>query len=590
MKKKTDNLWGQIGDELMYYKNTTLDLNPSFASTAKDIIELIEFYFVSKFRDGSSDANGFKKGFYNIVEHACQVAAKMIDLDTKDVDVIAEDGQSYYPSWLFERRLKLWMKEKKNSNGKTFGQFLNKLVFNYPKYGHIVVKKAGDTVHLVPMKNLAFMPEAESIMKSPYIIEEHEMTPWELETTAKERNWKGADKVGSIIKNRDEKDRIKIYERCGNTKLSEKWNYFIIAENSTDEQILHWEKIDRKDLYKELKWDSIDGRALGRGQVERLFENQIAKNLFENLLRTGLRWTSKKLYQTRDNSINKNLLTDVENGRVIIANQEITPIAVEERNLGAYDFADSKWDANTRNTGFVNEPLSGERPPSGTPLGTTILQTKQAGMYYELKREELGMFIKDILVDWILPSFKKEIRGIDKMMFGEFNEEQLETISNLLIEYNANKSIISQIKRTGRFPGRREIQMTKGIVAEQIAKEKELKIPKDYFKDIHYKIDIVITGESIDTTATVNALERILMVVGQNPTLLQDKNFRKLLYQEMDLLGISPVKFEKAPQELKESMTMAQGDRAAQSSRGGSVARVPGAQTAPMSVNNQTRI
>ena len=87
--------------------------------------------------------------------------------------------------------------------------------------------------------------------------------------------------------------------------------------------------------------------------VERLFEEQIAINQNENLFRAGLRWTSKHIFQTRDETVASNLLTDVEDGDLLIVQSEITPIVVEERNLHAYRESDAKWETNVMRKSFA---------------------------------------------------------------------------------------------------------------------------------------------------------------------------------------------------------------------------------------------
>ena len=136
------NIWNSIKTPRDQYEKDIVKINPSFAPKQKDIIELIDFYWMNRFRDGEFDSTGFKKSFYNVVLNPTEVASKMIDLDTKDVKIVAEDGQSYYPSWIMSKDFKVWAKDRKNKDGKTFGQLLNEIVYKFPKYGHILVKKA----------------------------------------------------------------------------------------------------------------------------------------------------------------------------------------------------------------------------------------------------------------------------------------------------------------------------------------------------------------------------------------------------------------------------------------------------------------
>ncbi len=118
-------IWEKIKETIDKFDEDKIDINPSFARRQKDIVNLIDYYWLSKYQGGVLDATGFRKSFYNIVINPVEIASKMIDLDTKDIRFIAEEGQSYYPAWLMGKEFKNWIKDKKNQDRKTFGQFLN---------------------------------------------------------------------------------------------------------------------------------------------------------------------------------------------------------------------------------------------------------------------------------------------------------------------------------------------------------------------------------------------------------------------------------------------------------------------------------
>ena len=563
-----DSLKGVIEDLIQDFEKTGLDNNPSFAKTQKDVIDLIDLYWVSKFKDNDIDTTGFKKTFYNVVDNPVEVSTKMIDLDTKDIKIIAEDGQSYYPSWLFGKELKLWMKNNKNcyADGRwmDFGLFLNSLVSTWPKYGHLLLKKVGGRVYSVPLQNIANEPGATNFLESEYLIETHEYTPEQFEVEAKKNNW---DNIGVVLEKLGKKERFKVYEYSGPLEGTDD-NYFILPEEIDEEFLLASGKRERSEFYRELKWDNIPGRALGRGQVEKLFEEQIAKNMNENLFRAGLRWSSKHIFQTRDQTIASNLMTDVENGDLLIVQSEVTPISVEERNLNAYRYSDDTIEKNIQKRTFAYDVIRGERTPAGTPLGSAILQTQMAGGYFNLKRESLGLFLKELLFDWIIPSFENTTKKEHKLMLGEFDEGELDKLKGLILTRRANKAFINHIKRSGRVPNKGERDILKAIVQEQIKGIKDIKIPKGYYDNLEYKIDVVITSEQIDTASRLTTLQTILQILGSNPTILKDPRTRKVFYKLIDLAGISPTEFEEETPGLEDVVPQ-------QAQRGGSIARIP---------------
>mgnify|MGYP001354264500 CR=1 FL=1 len=503
---------------------------PAFAPSQKNVIELVNLYWVDKFKDGDYDSLGIKKSFYNVVESPTLTAAKMIDLDTKDIKIIAENGQSYYPAMLYERELNVWMKARKNAYGQTFGQFLNNLVMNYPKYGHVVVKKAKNSVHIVPLENIICDQNAISILNARYVIEKHEVNPEQFEYDAEVNGWENID---DVLYHNQEKEKITYYELHGKIK-GEKENYFVIAEGSESGIVLFSSHVKREDLYKEIKWDNVVGRALGRGVVEKLFEAQIQMNKITNYKTQGLHWTSKHIYQTKDSKLNRNLMTSVDNGEILTVNSDISPVVNEERNLSAYQEEEKRWDLLVDKRTFSYDVTRGERLPSGTPLGSAVLQTQMAAGYFDVKREDLGLFVKDILFDWIIPEFRKTVKGEHELLFGEFDESNLNKIRELIAKNRVKKKIL----RMKYLPTTREYEALKELTLEEIKQEKAIDIPEGYYDDLKYKIDIIITGEELDLGAKMTTLQTAMQIMGSNPAILQDKNMRNMFFKLLDFAGI----------------------------------------------------
>lgn len=561
-------LIGQIQEEIEDYNRKQLDFAPSYAPTQKEIIDLIDYYWVDKFKDGDVSISGWKKMFYNIIQFPSLVSSKMIDLDTKDIRVIAEDGNSYYPAWIFKKDLNFWMKDKE------FGKLLNSFVYDFPKYGSIVAKKVKDEIFNVPMRNLYMKTDVDELSDSPYLIEEHKYTSFML----KKQSW-DKDTIKQVIEEEDDEDEICIYERFGD--WSDNKNYHIISETGI---VLYSGKVDNINLiYRKLDWDKIKGRMLGRGQVEKLFETQIQMNKIENYRTEGLHWSSKHLFQTRDSTFNKNLTTDVDNGDVLFVTSELTEVNNSERNLAAYGTAEERLDKVKRELTFAYPELAGERPPAGTTLGTSIIQAQQASGYFDLKREEFGMWLKDIIIDWVIPTFEKNRKNAHKLMLSEFNDEELQKLRGLFITYHSNEEIMKFITKNKRIPSQEEVDLLKGITEKQIKNAKDLDIPAKFYDNIKYKVDVVITNEQMDTTAKQGVLQTVLGLLSTNPAILENPKTKKLFYQLLDLSGISPIDLQLDEVDTKMDM-------AVQSlQRGGSLAKsvIP---TTPSLQSNQTVI
>lgn len=552
------------------YKKKVVDLNPDYAKTQDDVITLIDSYWMDKFRDGSETLSGWKKAFYNIVSNPTQVSSKMIDLDTKDVRIIAENGASFYPSWFYQKDLRLWMKEKQ------FGKLLNEIVYNLPKYGTVILKKVGDNIYNVPIKNFAMSPDVSKLEESNYLIETHEYTPYAF----KKMKWdekaikEAIKQAGDITPD----TKIKVYEFFGEVS-GETDNYFCITDKGV---VLYQDELDISDIYKKHDWEVVNGRALGRGVVEKLFEAQIQQNRIVNYKTEGLHWSSKHLFQTRDQGTARNLMTDSENGDILNVMSEITPIAMEERNLAGYTSNEQRWDSLARNITFSFQEISGERPPAGTPLGTSMLQVQQASSFFDQKKEDLGMFIKDIILSWVIPSFDKTANLEHSLMVSSFDDSEIQKIRGLIVDAATNDSVIEYITKTGNIPTAEQIKIFRSIAEKEVEKKKEIKIPKGMYKNIEKKVDVVITNEQVDVASRLTTLQAALGMLSTNPAIIENPKTKKLFYSLLDLSGISPL--DLGLDETTETSPVPQGEL----QRGGSIA-IPNSPTTPQMIStNQT--
>jgi hypothetical protein len=145
-----------ITNELGYFRDFRPQSFPRFTRNQQELIKLIDYYYISQYRDGDTDALGQKKAFYNISTLPVDVAAKELDLDTKNIRVYPEDWYSTYGCILFRAELEQWMKLG------YFGRQLNYYSHLLSKYGHLILKKVGDEVRIVPIQNCIFRPDAVS--------------------------------------------------------------------------------------------------------------------------------------------------------------------------------------------------------------------------------------------------------------------------------------------------------------------------------------------------------------------------------------------------------------------------------------------
>lgn len=555
----------------------SIELPGGYSWSHTDTLKRIDLYYNSQFETGSRDSRGFRKFFYNITKPACDIATKFIDLDTKDFILTSEKDGDEMKVWLMQRDLRHWM--KKNNFGKT----LNEISFDYPKYGTVVIKKdKGGVWKKVNLVNLRMDISARSLEDSSFVYEVHSMTRKEIE----EMPWDKEMVDQLFVRNKDELYAL-VYECYEyNIDKGRKWKrsfkadflsaktregvYQTSAESQFSDEseylpgiILHEDEIDELP-YRELHWERIAGRWLGFGFSEYLFDNQIRMNEVVNIKSKGLYFTSLKLFQTADETIGRNILTDVENGDILKVSSPISPVPMEERNLSVFSQEENRWDLNTERKTFSFDISRGEELPSGTPLGVARLSAGMVASYFQLKRENFGLFLKDLVLTDILPSFQKESRKEHLLRFLS-SDREIEKVRKLIVDVNLRKALWDFVQKTGTVPAIEFIEQQRTEIEKKLLQNNRslyMKIPENFYSDVDYSIDVVITGEQMDTGARIQTLQVALQIVGGNPQIVQNGATRAIFFKMLELAGVSGIDLNLLEEKAQLAQTEQQGQRA----------------------------
>lgn len=549
-----NNTLRQINKEIYDFQNKNIQIVPGLGFNQKSTLERIFFFYNSKFTTGETDDEGDRKYFYNIVKNPCKVFSKAVDFDTKNIRLLTAGGGNSLKTWFMERDLKYWMRDKQ------FGKTLNRIFRELPIFGSVVLKIVDGTPYFVDLRNFVVTQSADSLDQSNFIIEIHNYTPSEFRKVAKQMKWKQSDVDDVIEKYHQMKDcsHIRIYERYGE-----------VAEEGTGGSYTYKNKrvfiadvgVDEYDQYNQLtfqhpgvelsseEWEGhpywefhaekMSGRWLGIGVVETLFEPQIRQNELANLQTKASYWAAIRVFQTRDSAVNRNLLTDTRNGEILNVDSEITQIDMSDRNLAYFNEEYRKWMNNRDEMTFATDAIQGERSPAGTPLGSTQLSLGQTLSYFEQIQEDIAMTVKEMLYEVIIPKFEKEattehiIRLVGK---------DLDTYIGMVKNELVLKEIIRLVTTGNPFPTKHDAEVIGIAVEEAIkqGKEKLITIPKNFYKDIKYDVDIDITGESVDTRVRYATKFAILQAITSDPTMTTDPVKRNFLFSMAEDGGINP--------------------------------------------------
>jgi hypothetical protein len=534
-----------------------------------DTLKTTDLYYNSRYKKGQYDKHGWRKFFYNIVKPACDIASKFVDLDTKDIILIpeSESDDNETKVWFMQRKLRQWLKDNQ------FGVLLNEIGRDYPKYGSVVIRKSKTGKWKgVALVNLRFDPSVLSLTDSDFVIELLEMTGDDIRNSG----WEYAEKF-------TEDGSFTIY-MCYH-KHGDKWDRYIKTSpfnrtkdggtiqtpesqiNKEDEYLPALELDYKTDVpfpYRELHWEKIPGRWLGLGFVEYLFDNQIATNETENLERKGLAHTALKVYQTRDEMIGgSNVLTGIENGAIIKVESEITPIQNEERNLAAFNNTRNRWDQGTERKTFTTDITTGANLPSRTPLGVANLQAQLATSFFELKREQFGLFLKELILADIIPDFKEGSMKAHVLTFSG-SDDELERLDRVIIRSRTDRAVEKYIARTSYAPSKLQRKDLEERITEDIERSMNrfVNVPDEFYANARYLLDVLVTGESRDVGAMDSISQFVLQALIANPGILQNRTSRTILFKMMSGHGVSPAELNLISEDVDTTPVQAGGSAA----------------------------
>jgi hypothetical protein len=514
-----------------------------------DHVETLKFnhlYYYGKYATGDRDAQGYYKFFKNITKPTCDIATKFVDLDTKDINLFpvgGSDTNAMY-TWMMQRELRIWLIET------GFGKLLNTIATEFPK-GHVVLKKTKNGFKKVPIVSMRMDPSIPKLEKG-WHAELHMMTLDEI----KAEGWDTEELKGRP----NQKGVFDIYETY--VKEGSKWRRVILGglhdvesggsiyrtpESRINEGLTFLppikfddSKVDRTP-YRELKWEDVEGRWLGFGYPEYLKDNQISENETENLERKALILKALQLYQSTDEGIvGKNVLTDTQNGDILISADGILPVAKDNSDLSAYNNTRQNNQSNIERKTFTSDITTGASLPSRTPLGVANLQASLATSYFELKREDFGLFLKDMLWEDIIPDFKKKNGKSHAMDFIRTDEDRRKA-EKLLLDLKEWEYRAAFLEKTGFKPTIEQVEMAYSKAKEQLSNKENLslKLPPGVYNDAKFRLDITVTGENIDISAKSSVLQIALQTLGSNPMILQDEATRTIFLKFLSLGGFT---------------------------------------------------
>lgn len=565
-------IFAQIRKEQNDFMYNYVSVVTGYPYNQYETIKRIALYLNSKYEDGTTFM-GREKLFFNIVLPPCEVAMRMLNFDTKNIKLWPMNPKSQFSTWLLEKELKLWLKTSK------MGRILNQIAEEAPRYGSVVLEKTKDGAEVVDLRRLMLDPTVDSIQKSRFVTTVHYMTPTELRATGWNNVEIAIERFGNTLAQDTYEDTqgnlnliqsspyIKVHRRFG--EVPERWlggnsdkmvkAVFIVAgaedqlENKEGQFIgeagvvLFQSKWNKEYPFKDFHYMKQKGRWLGVGIVEMLFDVQVRVNELKNQKRVSMELSTMHLFQTKDKSIVRNVLTDLSNGDLIISPNGIEPIANEERNLPAFNDEENAYLQQVDKLSFAYEAIRGEQETQ-TTLGQTQIAVATGTSVYAFKKENLGIFLQEFFNELVLPQLMKDLTPEHIMRFVG-SAQELAKLDELASEVYANDIAKEKILSGNLFLAE-DLEMLKEKAKAQYRKQGEarfLKIKESFYNDAEFEFDFLIGNEQADPIKLATNIQTVLQPLLETYG-LEDPRVQLLYGKFSEFLGINPAEMEIANQ------------------------------------------
>lgn len=544
-------------------------------------IEKIDAYLNSRHVSGSVDSLGREKPFFNIVTGAVNVWYRATDIDRKNIRIKATKSADFIGAFLATIHLQEWMRKEQ------FGTFLNDWGRALARYGSVVLKfvEKGGTLHaeVVPWNRMISdtvdfenNPKIERLFLTPAQLRKNKAYDQDvvkslLSAVSRRRTMDGQSKD-----NKD--DYIEVFEVHGELELeniTENENdenvfvqqmhvvSFVKSEDDTYEDFTLLKGREAKDPYMLTHLIKEDGRAMGIGAVEHLFEAQWMVNNSAKNIKDQLDLASKIIFQTPDpNFVGMNVLSAIEQGDILVHTENMPLTALNNKaDITALQSFGSQWQVLAKEITSTPDAITGNTMPSGTAYRQVAILNQESHSLFEIMTENKGLAVEDMMRKYVIPYLKKQMDTSDEISatLDSHGVKQIDTMyitSEAIRRHNAKAAFeaLNGLPVQGL-----DVEAEKANISNEMASQgsqrfiKPSDIPtktwKEIFKNLEWDVEVEVTDEQSDKEAVMTTLTTVLQTIATNPAVLQDQNMRMLFNKILEATGaVSAVELSQVPQ------------------------------------------
>lgn len=488
----------------------------------KDTLESIDMASASKFKHGILDAEGQRKTYLNVVNFYRDVMKMKIVIKVSNYIFEPRKLAYEWPVWSLKQEFSIFADEE------SYDDELQDRAHDLSTYGSCVSKRAAYCTERVPLRSLRNTQSAKSLWHAAstggYVIIEDDKHYNELEEYP---DWNTDGLATHKTYNVFEYYRLVpkcVYENWeegqgvfDNVPDNEPWVLVqaIVIPDEVEEnkrgkitsgKVVFMERVDEDSWpLDECHAERIDGRWLGKGEIEKQLENQIARNLTANLRRRGLLWATKKIYQSSDEEVQSQLLMEVKDGEVVYVkpNGQISQVNTSSQHLGEFTSDEQSWKENSQQIAFAFNIATGENMPSGTSFSLGVVLDKAVASHFTMVRNRFSNYLKRDFFNQLIEVFKEEYAEEHERPIS-MTSDDIEAFKESVITFHANERYFDAIAKRKRMT----MEQIRAEVEEELVKSPYvfLKIPDDFYENALFYMKLNIDddiGPDIQTLTTI---------------------------------------------------------------------------------------
>lgn len=553
-KKDIEQFAGNlVRQEKINWEDAEAFVTEKVAFRMRDLIRQCRKNYYGVFDKPIDIVTGRKKIWYPLTEELCNAVMKNIDLDTKDVNIRSKNPNGRKSSSVVRALIRNYLEKI------TFGELLDVSELQLAIDGTVVWKTletpAGPETKMVDLLNFYIDPTADSIQKTPTVIERAVMTKSEFEAY----DWINKDMVNfdkNIVKtdpsrlpknvSNGETDLVDVYERWG---LMPKWlitgkvkdkksgelieGRIVVSGLDRGGFVVHAIEENKRGTkpYEEAWYTKIAGRWYGRGIAERTLMLQAWINIIINI-RINRSYTAQLgLYKIRKSAgITPQMLKRLPTSGAVVVNNmdDVEQMVMQDASPASYT-DEQNINSIARRVTSAFEVVTGEGLPASTPATNATIQRNAAQSSFSVVKENLGMFIERWVNRHVIPILGRTTKKGEVVRVVGDDPQIKEFREKIILDIVAKRA--REINEKGEFLTQEQLMALVESVRSKIENDDTLFM--DYLGGLsedNYDTKVYVTNEEMDIGVMIDKLNFALSVAPE------EKN--TILPAIYDLMGI----------------------------------------------------